>query len=107
MATNSRIFPGAREDELGQLRVKDVRAETFYDDEGNKCTWPFLHIVEDKHDGLKLKNQASERYVPQGANMALFDAWALAMALHQEEDVATASGAPSPSVAGTYCSTRR
>lgn len=55
---------GAREEEIAQLRVCDVRARTYYDTSGEKCSWTFLILTRDKVDGLKIKTDSSVRQVP-------------------------------------------
>lgn len=58
------LFTGARLEELGQLRVQDVAERTYTDANGQDQRAWFIHIRQDEVDGLKLKNDASERRVP-------------------------------------------
>jgi len=58
------LFTGARQNELGQLRPKDVFEEMYVDEQGvRKSAW-VMQFVRDKADGLKLKNKASIRRIP-------------------------------------------
>ena len=58
------LFTGARMEELGQLRTRDVTLHTYPDAEGaDRQAW-FIHIREDREEGLRLKNAESERLVP-------------------------------------------
>jgi integrase len=58
------LLHGMRPREIAQMRIKDVQSHTIFDHEGNKSSWPFLHITRDIRDGLTLKNTESERFVP-------------------------------------------
>lgn len=58
------LFTGARLEELGQLRIADVREERYPDDNGAERSSWFIRIMEDERDGLTIKNAASERKVP-------------------------------------------
>jgi integrase len=55
---------GLRPRETAQGRVKDVQAHTMFDLEGNQSSWPFFRVTKDAKDGLTVKNQPSERFVP-------------------------------------------
>jgi integrase len=58
------LYTGARLNELGQLRPKDIVQELYLDaDEQEVSAW-VIRIVEDKADGLRLKTANSERRVP-------------------------------------------
>lgn len=58
------LYTGARLNELGQLRPKDITFETYIDSAGkDRHAW-IVNIVEDEADGLRLKNAGSERRVP-------------------------------------------
>lgn len=58
------LYTGARLEELGQLRLKDIRKEIYQDNDGNEqATWT-IRIVEDEADGLHVKNEGSERRIP-------------------------------------------
>lgn len=58
------LYTGARLEELGQLRVADVVAESYLAKNDEVATSWFLRITEDEDDGLKLKNAGSARLVP-------------------------------------------
>jgi integrase len=58
------LYTGARLEELGQLRQKDVQLRSYVDEEGQERTAWVIHIVSDPIDGLALKNAVSERIVP-------------------------------------------
>jgi hypothetical protein len=58
------LLHGARLEELGQLRVRDVSPMSYVDDQGNLDSAPCLSITEDEEDGLWLKNEPSQRVVP-------------------------------------------
>lgn len=58
------LYTGARLEELGQLRLKDIRKESYLDNEGNEQVAWTLRIVEDETDGLHVKNDGSERRIP-------------------------------------------
>jgi integrase len=58
------IFTGARLEELGQLRPSDVDQVTYPDGEGRDRSAWVISIKEDRNDGLRIKNAASERRVP-------------------------------------------
>lgn len=58
------LFTGARLEELGQLRPKDIARLSYPDADGQEQAAWFIRIVEDEADDLKLKNAASERLVP-------------------------------------------
>lgn len=58
------LFTGARLEELGQLRPQDVMQLKYPDASGEQQEGWFIRIKEDREDGLKLKNAASERDVP-------------------------------------------
>lgn len=55
---------GARREELGQLRAKDVAELTVVNDFGETYKWWFIRIAEDTGDELVLKNRRSARLVP-------------------------------------------
>lgn len=58
------LFTGARLNELGQLRPKDVYQAQYDDEFGTrKSTW-VIRIVRDKADGLRLKNKSAIRRIP-------------------------------------------
>jgi len=64
------IYTGARLNELGQLRVKDVVKEPYLDGRGKQKSAWVIRFVEDEADGLKLKNgQSDERRVPVHAEL--------------------------------------
>jgi integrase len=58
------LFTGARLEELGQLRPKDVAERTYADSEGQQRSAWFIYIREDAEDGLKLKTAESARHIP-------------------------------------------
>lgn len=58
------LYTGARREELGQLRTKDIELYTYSDDEGRVQSSWFIKITIDKEDDLKLKNSESERIIP-------------------------------------------
>ena len=58
------LYTGARLEELGQLRLKDISTETYLDTTDKEVTAHVIRIVEDEADGLTLKNEKSERRVP-------------------------------------------
>ncbi|KSB88231.1 hypothetical protein AS593_08735 [Caulobacter vibrioides] len=58
------LYTGARLNELGQLRAKDISQATYFDADGQQLTAWVLKIVADAEDGLKVKNTGSERLVP-------------------------------------------
>lgn len=58
------LYTGARLEELGQLRPKDVREQAYHDGEDKPCKAWVISIVEDEADGLHLKNAGSTRVVP-------------------------------------------
>ncbi len=58
------LFTGARLNELGQLRPKDVVEERFNDPDGNTQVCWVMRFVEDKAEGLKLKTPSSARRIP-------------------------------------------
>ena len=64
------LFTGARLEELGQLRPKDVAKRAYADSEGQEQSAWFIHIREDAEDGLKLKTAESARHVPVHAELA-------------------------------------
>jgi integrase len=58
------LYTGARLEELGQLRPRDIAQVPYTDgDGGNQIAWVIV-ITEDPADGLKLKNAWSARHVP-------------------------------------------
>ena len=57
------LYTGARLEELGQLRPRDVRQERLNRYEGQGSVW-VIAITSDEVDGLKLKNSGSDRVVP-------------------------------------------
>jgi integrase len=58
------LFTGARLEELGQLRPRDIQQIAYPDSEGvNRQSW-FIRIKEDQADNLRVKNADSERDVP-------------------------------------------
>lgn len=57
------LYTGARLNELGQLRPRDIYKET-YDEDGRDAEAWVIRITADEDDGLKLKNVGSERRVP-------------------------------------------
>lgn len=57
------LFTGARLNELGQLRVIDVLQEGYLRDGVKELAW-VIRITSDEEDGLRLKNQSSDRRVP-------------------------------------------
>jgi integrase len=70
-------------EELGQLRPDDV-VQLAYPDAGGEAqsAW-FLRITEDKGEGLKLKNAASERLVPVHPELERLGFVALALAMKE------------------------
>lgn len=58
------LFTGARLEELGQLRPKDVAERTYVDSNGQELSAWFILIREDAEDGLKLKTAESARHLP-------------------------------------------
>lgn len=58
------LYTGARQRELGQLRVKDVCEETYQDREGKDAKAWVIKLVFDAADGVRLKNEGSERRIP-------------------------------------------
>jgi integrase len=63
------LYTGARLEELGQLRPQDVAEELYLDREGQEQRAWVVRIVEDKADGLELKNAWSQRRVPLHADL--------------------------------------
>jgi integrase len=63
------LFTGARLEELGQLRPQDIAEELYLDREGQEQRAWVVRIVEDKADGLALKNAWSQRRVPLHADL--------------------------------------
>lgn len=63
------LYTGARQRELGQLRIKDVVQEPYMDGTGSEAEAWVIRIVSDIPDGLRLKNEASERRVPIHAKL--------------------------------------
>ena len=58
------LYTGARMNELGQLRPKDIVQERYYDaDDVEQAAW-VIRLVEDQREGLTLKNANSSRRVP-------------------------------------------
>lgn len=61
------LFTGARLEEIGQLRVSDVQRKEYPDQDGKMLSGWFLHITgatDDKGQANRIKNSASERFVP-------------------------------------------
>jgi integrase len=58
------LYTGARLEELGQLRPKDVKEQSYLDGDDKPCTAWTISIMEDEADGLHLKNAGSARVVP-------------------------------------------
>jgi len=58
------LYTGARLEELGQLRLKDIRKESYWDNAGKEQHAWTIRIVEDEADGLHVKNKGSERRIP-------------------------------------------
>jgi len=58
------LFTGARLEELGQLRISDIKELTYPDADGQDRTADFIMILEDDEAGQSLKNANSERRVP-------------------------------------------
>lgn len=58
------LFTGAREEELGQLRVRDIGPNTYVDGDGKMRSAPCIMITEDEEDDLHLKTAGSQRIVP-------------------------------------------
>lgn len=58
------LYTGARLNELGQLRPKDIAEQPYVDRDGVERQAPVIRIVSDKAEGLKLKNAWSARRVP-------------------------------------------
>lgn len=65
------LYTGARLNEIGQLRPKDVMQEVYLDGEDRERQAWVIRIVEDERDGLTLKNASSNRRVP--IHQALID----------------------------------
>lgn len=63
------LYTGARLEELGQLRPQDIAEELYLDGEGQEQRAWVVRIVEDKADGLELKNAWSQRRVPLHADL--------------------------------------
>ncbi|NBB52266.1 hypothetical protein GVN24_28700 [Rhizobium sp. CRIBSB] len=63
------LYTGARREELGQLRPKDVREETYIGPDDDKRTAWVIAIVHDEEAGLRLKNAGSERTIPVHADL--------------------------------------
>lgn len=63
------LYTGARLEELGQLRPQDIAEELYLDREGEEQRAWVVRIVEDKADGLELKNAWSQRRVPLHADL--------------------------------------
>ena len=57
------LFTGARLNELGQLRPKDIQEEDFAHARGGSKAW-VIKIVIDKADGLSLKRASCQRRIP-------------------------------------------
>jgi len=65
------LYTGARLNEMGQLRPKDILQEVYLDaDDKEQRAW-VIRITEDKQDGLTVKNPSSNRRVP--IHQALID----------------------------------
>lgn len=58
------LYTGARLNEMGQLRPKDVVQEVYLDAEDVEQRAWVIRIVEDERDALTLKNASSNRRVP-------------------------------------------
>jgi len=58
------LFSGARLNELGQLRPKDIAKQPYVDKEGQEQEAWCIRLVADKAEGLKLKNRWSARRFP-------------------------------------------
>lgn len=61
------LFTGARLEEIGQLRVSDVQRRDYPNQDGKMLAGWFLHITDntdDRGQANRIKNAASERYVP-------------------------------------------
>lgn len=58
------LYTGARLNELGQLRPKDIVEQPYVDRDGEEQQAQLIRIVADKAEGLKLKNAWSARRVP-------------------------------------------
>ena len=63
------LYTGARLNELGQLRPKDILQHPYVDRDGEEQQAWLIRIVADKADGLKLKNAWSARRVPIHAEL--------------------------------------
>jgi integrase len=63
------LYTGARLEELGQLRPQDIAEEVYFDRDGQEQRAWVVRIVEDKADGLELKNVWSQRRVPVHADL--------------------------------------
>ncbi|MEG3147283.1 site-specific integrase [Sphingomonas sp. RT2P30] len=63
------IFTGARLEELGQLRPSDVDKVAYPDADGQELAAWVIVIKEDRNEGLRIKNAASERCVPVHATL--------------------------------------
>lgn len=65
------LYTGARLNEMGQLRPKDILQKVYLDaDDKERKAW-VIRITEDKQDGLTVKNPSSNRRVP--IHQALID----------------------------------
>jgi integrase len=58
------VFMGARREELGQLRVQDVREEQYFDTDSIPYKVWCLDITDEGDTGNRLKNAYSRRLVP-------------------------------------------
>ncbi|WP_242913411.1 DUF6538 domain-containing protein [Brevundimonas pishanensis] len=65
------LYTGARLNEIGQLRPKDILQEVYLDADDKELRAWVIRITEDKQDGLRVKNPSSNRRVP--IHQALID----------------------------------
>nr|WP_313521544.1 DUF6538 domain-containing protein [Brevundimonas diminuta] len=65
------LYTGARLNEMGQLRPKDILQEVYLDAGDKEQRAWVIRITEDKQDGLTVKNPSSNRRVP--IHQALID----------------------------------
>jgi integrase len=63
------IYTGARLEEIGQLRAIDIMQEAYIDGDGHDQSAWVIRITADLKDGLRLKNENSERRVPIHAEL--------------------------------------
>lgn len=67
------LYTGARLNELGQLRIKDIVNETYIAENGDEHQAWVIRIVRDEADGLRVKNENSIRRIPIHRDLELLD----------------------------------